>query len=377
MRVCFWGTFDRSYSRHQILAKGLAENGVELLFCHEGVWQKSADKTKAYKGILGKLILVFQLALAYLKLTVRYAFMPRHDVLLVGFLGHFDVFIARLLASMSRRKLVFDAFISLYDTSVHDRVLIRDGSVFARLLKSVDRVSCGLADLVLLDTPEHIDYFVETLACRRESFLCLPVGANDGIYSPELISERSSASKTVLLYCRYAPLHGVETVLEAARLLKDEQGIRVRLIGDGQTRREMEALARDWDLVHVDFVDSVSEEKLAKEIAAADIHLGIFGRTEKARRVVPNKLYQGMAIGKAMITGRAASVEGIMKHRETIFFCEMANPSSLADAMRELLGDSELRETLAENSRELFQEKFRPVVLGAQLKKALSALIDN
>ncbi|MDF1666821.1 MAG: glycosyltransferase [Planctomycetota bacterium] len=377
MRVCFWGTFDRDYSRHQILAKGLAENGVELLYCHEAVWQKSADKTKAYKGAFGKLVLAFQLAFAYLKLTLRYLFMPRHDIILVGFLGHFDMFLARFLASLFGRKLVFDVFISLYDTSVHDRALTKDGGFWARSLKRLDRLSVRLADLVLLDTPEHIDYFVEALSCRRESFLCLPVGANDTIYSSELKSESSSNEKRVLLYCRYAPLHGVEAVLQAARILKDEGDLKFRLIGDGQTRIEMESMVKDWSLNNVEFIDSIAEDKLAREIAAADIHLGIFGATGKAKRVVPNKLYQGMALGKAMITGRSSAVESILKDRESVVFCEMANALSLAESIKELLSDSELRRKLEENSRQLFLTRFTPEILGGQLKTALSDLSNH
>lgn len=377
MRVCFWGTFDRDYSRHQILVKGLTENGVECLYCHEAVWQKIADKTKAYKGILGKLILGFQLSVAYLKLTARYLFMPRHDVIFVGFLGHFDMFLARFLASVFRRKLVFDVFISLYDTSVHDRSLVEADSLLGRVLKFLDRASCRLADLALLDTREHIDYFVEGLGCRRAKFASLPVGANDAIYSPKLTARAEPEIKSILLYCKYAPLHGVDTVLRAAHLLKDQGGLKFRIIGDGQTRIEMEALAKDLQLVNVDFLDSVSEEELAREIATADIHLGIFGATEKAQRVVPNKVFQGMALGKAMITGSSPAAQAIMKHREHVFFCEMANPESLADGIRELLGDSELKKKLEENSRQLYLNQFTPKHLGAQLKDALVDLCHH
>lgn len=378
MRVCFWGSFDRSYARHQILARGLQENGVEIFYCHEAVWQRSADKTKDYGGIFGKFVLAFQLSWAYFKLVVRYFFVPRHDVMLVGFLGHFDMIVARFLTLLFRRKLVFDAFISLYDTSVLDRALIPEKSITARFLKRLDRLSCWLADLVLLDTAEHVDYFVTDLACRSSTFLALPVGANDAVYSPSKIggSERSSDSAlSVLLYCKFAPLHGVETVLGAARIL-EQKGVELnlQLIGEGQTRGEMEALARDWGLRSVQFHESVDEATLVKELDAAGLLLGIFGATEKAKRVVPNKIYQGMAMGKAMITGRSSAVEAVLTHKETVFFCEMADPESLAAAIEVLAADPELRAQLGTKSRQLYLENYTPAILGGVLKKSLLSL---
>lgn len=378
MRVCFWGSFDRSYARHQILARGLQENGVEIFYCHEAVWQRSADKTKDYGGIFGKFVLAFQLSWAYFKLIFRYFFVPRHDVMLVGFLGHFDMIVARLLTLLFRRKLVFDAFISLYDTSVQDRALIPEKSITARFLKGIDRLSCWLADLVLLDTAEHVDYFVTELACRRSAFLALPVGANDAVYSPSKVggSERpGDSSLNVLLYCKFAPLHGVETVLGAARILEQKGvGLSFQLIGEGQTRGEMEALAREWSLRSVQFQESVDEATLVKEMEAADLLLGIFGATEKAKRVVPNKIYQGMAMGKAMITGRSSAVEAVLTHKETVFFCEMADPESLADALEVLAADPELRAQIGAKSRQLYLENYTPAILGEVLKKSLRGL---
>ena len=49
----------------------------------------------------------------------------------VGYSGHFDVFPARLLCKVRRVPLVFDAFLSLYDSLVLDRdSLDKDGRMF-------------------------------------------------------------------------------------------------------------------------------------------------------------------------------------------------------------------------------------------------------
>ena len=93
------------------------------------------------------MVIAAKIALAYAQLCFRYLLAPPHDIVLVGYLGHFDVFPARLLSWLRRKPLVFDAFVSLYDTSVEDRKVFRRGSLSASLLRLIDRWSCKLSDL--------------------------------------------------------------------------------------------------------------------------------------------------------------------------------------------------------------------------------------
>jgi len=94
----------------------------------------------------------------------------RPDVILVPYPGHVDVPFIAPVARARRIPLLFDTFISLYDTIVEDRGLRRPTSAIGRATHAADTVACRLANLVLCDTPAHADYFAAASGVDRNRF---------------------------------------------------------------------------------------------------------------------------------------------------------------------------------------------------------------
>ncbi|MFO7698417.1 MAG: hypothetical protein R6X16_14860 [Anaerolineae bacterium] len=122
--------------------------------------------------------LAFRTVWAYARLLVKYFVAGRHDILMVGYAGHTDVFPARLLSWLSRRPLVFDAFLSFHETVVDDRRLVAADSLLARVLFRIEKMGCSMADLDLLDTEANVAYFADKYDLPREHFLRVWVGAD-------------------------------------------------------------------------------------------------------------------------------------------------------------------------------------------------------
>ena len=116
---------------------------------------------------------------------------------------------------------------------------------------------------------------------------------------------------------------------------------RFRLIGDGQERPAAERLAKELQLDNVDFVDAVSETELAGEIARASICLGVFGTTDKAQRVVANKVFQCAAAGRAVITADTPAIRTAFG--DALVTVPVGDAAALADAVRGLRGDERVR----------------------------------
>ncbi|MBI4716143.1 MAG: hypothetical protein HY760_09460, partial [Nitrospirae bacterium] len=168
MRICYFGTYDRTRPRNRILMEGIRKSGVEVMERHFSPWGGVEDKSQM--GRLRRLWAVVLFVWGYLLLPLRYLRSSSHDAVVVGYLGHFDMFLARPLASLRGKPLIFDAFLSLYNTVIEDRKLFRPGSLPARFLFWLDRTACRMADRVLLDTEAHIEYFVKTFRLPREKF---------------------------------------------------------------------------------------------------------------------------------------------------------------------------------------------------------------
>ncbi|MHB0865507.1 MAG: glycosyltransferase [Minisyncoccota bacterium] len=314
-KVCFFGIYDPSYSRNKVLIRGFEENGFEVVQCRVDPHE--------HRGIS-----------KFFFLAREYSHIRNLDfkLVIVAFPGHTVVWLARLLFG---RPIVFDAFVSLYDSNVFDRKKYAARSLRARLDWLRDYVSASLADVVLLDTTTHIDYFAATFRLPREKFLRVPVGSDEQIFHPH--AAPTAREFIVHFHGTFIPLHGIPYIIEAARLLVDEP-LRFRIVGSGQESRRVRKEADKLGLTNVDFVDSVPLEQLPALIASAQACLGIFGDTAKTMRVVPNKVFEYMSMGKPIITSDSPAVrELFLPSTPPLILVPPADAAALAEALRGLL----------------------------------------
>ncbi len=365
LSVCYFGTYSRGeeYARNNAIIGGLEKNGVEVIPCQADVWPTHEEKMASLeKGMAAQ---AWAYLRAYFKLIRKYFSVPDHSFLCVGYIGHVDLFPARLLGWVRRKPVVFDAFFSLYDTVVLDRGLYPADSLRARLLKAVDRWSCRLADLVLLDTWEHVDYFCREFRLPRSRFLAVPLGTDEkNFYPREWPSEDSVLD--IISYSSYIPLHGIDVQLDAAAILKDESDIRFTFVGKGQLYPEMRERAEKADLDNVRFIEWVPHGELVELIALSDVCLGIFGRTEKASRVIPYKAYEALAMKKPLVTGDSSAAAELFRDGENALLSPMGDAETLAEKIK-LLRDPELRRKIAENGHTSFREHATSEAIAARI----------
>jgi glycosyltransferase involved in cell wall biosynthesis len=368
MDVVFFGAYDPAYPRNAVLRRGLELNGVEVSECRVRPGPK--------------------FWLRYPLLASRWLRRPRRAVSTPRFLfvpefAQKDVPLARIVGRLTSRRVIFDPLASRYETKILDWKRKPEGSPSARWNEAIDRWAFRCADLIISDTRTHKEYYCREFGLTPERLSVVPVGFDDRIFSRSLIKEGPaipgpSGTFTVLFFGSFLPLHGVEAIVEAAlRIYGVDKSVRFHFIGSGQTHDRVHALASTYHLDNVAFEGWLSQPDLASKVAgSADLCLGIFGRTEKAGRVVPHKVFQAMALGKAVITARTAAAEEFFVHRKNIFFCDGADPGSLAQAVLELKGDPGLRERVARGGSELVWERYWPGAIGSRLKGILDKLAE-
>lgn len=335
LRVCYFGHYNPSYSRNRILMKALRRAGAQVV----EVCSRERGLTR-YRALFRK--------------AVRIPF----DVMLVGFPGHTDMPLARLLCSLKRRPLFFDAFLSLYETSVEDRQLVKPQSFTATRLFWMDKLACWLADVVLLDTATHIDYFVQTFRIPRAKFRRVWVGADDDIMKPAPAA-LPPEQFTVFFYGTFIPLHGIDHIVRAAKILQDAgDNVRFVIVGNGQTFTQVRRTANDLNVSNVTFLGRVPYEALPNLMLRSHVCLGIFGDTPKAMRVIPNKVFDGLAVARPVITAETPAVHEAFTPGEHILTCRPADPQALAQAIILLKSDYDLRTRLSKLGYSLFKENF-------------------
>jgi glycosyltransferase involved in cell wall biosynthesis len=288
----------------------------------------------------------------------------------------FTGFLAQPLAPFAvlagGRGLAMDAFISVYDTLCLDRRVIRPDGLIGTVLKEYDRWCFGRADVLLTDTEEHANFLAETFQVPRSKFTVVPVSANPEIFRPRPRPPAQNGKIRVVFYCTFLPLHGAETVYEAARLLDTERHIEIQIIGTGPASAGLDRRLESWKLENVRRVAWVDYDRLGDTLAEADICLGgHFSKNPKAQRVIPGKVYQYLAAAKPVILGDTAANRRVFTHLQDSFFCGTESADELARAIWELANNQGVRDRIARNGAILFHEKFHPDVIEEKLRRIL------
>lgn len=296
----------------------------------------------------------------------------RYDYHFAGFLGQPLTPFMRL---RGMRPLVLDAFVSVFDTLSLDRGQHSPGSPVGRVSRWLDTSSMRSADLVLTDTPAAADFMSREFGVPRERFLPVPVGADQSVFQPRPQGgERDSV--TVLYVSTYLRLHGVGTVVEAANLLRDSENVRFVFVGKGPEREAVEERARSYGLENVRFVDWVAFEELPDLITDCDIFLGghFSEGNEKARRVVPGKVFQGLAMARPVILGDCEANRAWFADDETARIVPMADAGALARTIGELSASPETRRRIGEAGRRLFEQRFSEAAIAGLLNERLTTV---
>jgi glycosyltransferase involved in cell wall biosynthesis len=352
VRVLYFGTYERRYPRNAQVISCLRRAGVEVVERHVSVWESQEHKWSAGLGVLPRLLVAQARLLRRLSVQA--------DAVLVGYPGHLDLPAARRAAR--GRPVVFNPLVSLVDTIVGDRGRFRAGSLPARLLAALDRHALRAADVIVADTQANADFLAELAGLPEQRFAVCFVGAEEDVFKP---GWEPAEPATAVFVGKLIPLHGLETIVAAARFAPE---LRFRVIGRGQLEQLL-----DPRPPNVEWVPWVEYELLPRELRRAGCALGIFGTSDKARRVIPNKAFQALACGAPFVTADTAGARELLVDGESALLVPPGDPEALADALRRLAEQPDLARRIADGGHAVYREQASEDVLGARWR----ALIES
>lgn len=346
MKICFFGVYNPSYSRNEILLSGLREIGVEIIECRAD-WRDRSRYLKLWKSLR--------------------ALKNNYDFVYAAYPSPVATIFAKFV---TRKPVVSDAFYSMFDSVVNDRREIKWWHPKAIKLLITDWVSVLLADIVITDTEEHKKYWSLWWGVNDKKIHTVYLGVNDKLFYP--ISETTGAKKdhfVAFFYGTYIPLQGVEKIIEAARICVPEKNISFRFVGSGAGLGDAQKLAEKYNLQNLEFISKrVPPAELNKYMCEADVMLGIFGDTLKAKRVIPNKVYDGLATKRAVITMDTPAIREIFSEKELLLVKN--DPSDIAGAIKFLMKDEKARANFASHGYDAVC-KYKPALVATQLESVL------
>lgn len=340
-RVLWWGRFDPDYSRNRILRQAFDNLGWHV-----------TDFMPPVSSI------------AHIQARITGVKTP--DIVWVPAFRQRDVAAASRWATARNIPLVFDPLISAYDKQVFERGKFGPDSSKGRKLLAWESRLLNSADRVIADTEGHAEFFSNTFAVPREKIDVIAVGAEDALFKP---AASRVASRTgpfeALFYGSFIGLQAPHIIVEAAK--RCSAPVLWTLIGDGPERSRCEALAEGHE--NIAFEPPLPYAELPARIQEADLLLGIFGESDKAARVIPNKVYQSLACGKPVVTRRsnaypASDTNGLMQ-------IAAGDPEALATEVANLYENKAQLPALGAEAHAYYDANFSAQTIEYQLKSVV------
>jgi len=199
---------------------------------------------------------------------------------------------------------------------------------------------------------------------KAEDILFLPNGVDTELFRPrerdqELEGKLKLQGKYIILYAGtmgYA--HGIETALESAAILRNEEDIFFLFVGDGAERPKLEQIARDKELSNVRFIDFQPLKVISRYYSLSSINLSTLRRYKLAEGVRPSKVFPALASGRPLIyVGEGEGAE-IVRESGGGVVLEPENPELLAKTILELKSHPDRCTELGLRGREYVQKNF-------------------
>ena len=342
--VLMWGRMGRNYARNRIITK---------LF-------KEIDWTVHYYHPISSQLGLIQALFAGLK---------RPDLIWVPCFRQKDVHSAALWSRHWKVPVIFDPITSAYEKETYERKKWPAGSKRAERRKAWERNLFLKMDVVVLENPAYADYIHQEMQIPHHRLAWIYQGAYTELFKPTP-PPAAQPPFEIVFFGSFHPSMGTEVIVEAARLTTDLP-CKWIFIGDGDLRKLTEERAKG--LPNVVFEGWLDYQQLPARLSRAHILLGIFGTTFKTDFVIPNKVFESMAVARPLITQWARSYEANIGRTEVLGWVQRGDARGLAETVRKWLSDPDNLYHRGKATRALFEQHFGPEVQ----RKDLMAIVDR
>ena len=221
-----------------------------------------------------------------------------------------------------------------------------------------------------------VQQYLERLGVPAARIVYVPNGADLGAFT-----ERPTPNGSVLrlVYAgAHGPANGLDVVLEAATLLRNDPRIGFRFVGDGPAKAALVQQARAASLPNVEFLDPVPKARIPALLASCDAGLMVLKDVPLfAFGVSPNKLFDYWGAGLPVVCNVPGEVAGWVRDAGGGVQAADTSADALASAIRTLAAmPPEQRNALGAAGREWVRQEHDRPVLAARLDAVVRPLAN-
>lgn len=223
---------------------------------------------------------------------------------------------------------------------------------------------------------------VERIAGRgipRSKLRLIPNWADEASFHPAVATEETRREIgplrpfSVMYAGNFGEMQGLESVIEAADLLRDRKEIGFVLVGGGVRERRLRDLVAERSLDNVAFVGAQPFDRMSEVLSLGDVQLVSLKDAPILRGTIPSKLQANLAAGRPVIGAVAGDAAAVIREAEAGYAVRPEDPRALADAVVRMASlDGAARHGMGRAARAYYSTHFSPKVVGAQLDSMLT-----
>lgn len=338
MKICYFGIYNPEFSRNRVYIQGFKKLGVEIVECRDDTsgirkYWRLWSKHKAIRG--------------------------DYDAMIVGYPGHIVVPLAKLL---SKKTVVADLLGSMYDAELHSH---KTNYLHLLKLRLIDWLAVHFADVILLESEAQKKYF-ENRFFKSEKYKVVYTGVDENLFNdsvqdnikPTLDDHLDNPKKFVAVFRgKLTPECGIEHILKAAKILKENNSIIFRIIGRGYLLSLTEKIIKEEKLKNVELISRyLSNEEMRFMVKTASLYLGQFENNHRLKRTIPHKAFESLAMKIPYLSADAPAIKELIKDGETGFIVPKEDGVMIANKIEFLSRHPDLIKEVGQNGWKLYSK---------------------
>ena len=251
---------------------------------------------------------------------------------------------------------------------------IAESSPIYRLFGWVSRRLYRKADRILITSTSFRQYLQDNFGIPDPVIGYLPQYAATDFDNLPPASQKDTVD--LMFAGNIGAAQSLNTILEAAELLRDIPQLRWHIVGDGSELKNLQAYAKKKGLSSVIFHGRKPLAQMPQYYAMADAMLVTLTSNPFVGMTLPNKVQSYMAAGKPIVAAANGEIPTVLAKAQCGFCAESENSKALAQAVRQFL-DTPDKAQLGQNARSYYESHFTRHQFMNTLEQELKALAQQ
>lgn len=298
-------------------------------------------------------------------------FTKRPDAYVITFRGY-EMLLYMLLTGV-RKPIIFDELINFVEYFFKEHHWFKTSTVFERFVTKFYGWQLKRCRFILADTEAHADYSAALCNVPENRYLAVPIGTDEAVFYPRKARQADKTFEVFYYGNGMTPLHGLQYVLDAAVLLKDQPNIRFTLVG-GHDKAKQACAKASAQGAHIIYKAWVPFDEIPKMAANAGLCLGgPFGKTVQSQFVITGKTMQFLACARPVLVGEN-KVSQVFKNRQNCLLVPPADSQAIVETITWAAEHPKELAAIAKKGRELYERHFSQAVVNDLVQNMVQEL---